>query len=153
IWARPRADPPSSGNRFREGTGWRGSRALRWWFRSWTCLLRLSREWMGRCGPASAHGITPGAKPGGEFAKIPRNQAFALGAKSSGTGSNRGAIGGPSPRGTAFAGLLNLSINDVSFIDKPEADMISSAFLPKAFRWLFTLLEVLAVICIVIGLI
>jgi hypothetical protein len=31
--------------------------------------------------------------------------------------------------------------------------MTSNAFLPKAFRWLFTLLEVLAIICIALGLI
>jgi uncharacterized membrane protein YphA (DoxX/SURF4 family) len=51
----------------------------------------------------------------------------------------------------ARAGLI-LSINDVLFIDKSEAPMQSNAFLPMAFRWLFTVLEVLGGICIVVGL-
>jgi Protein of unknown function (DUF2975) len=49
---------------------------------------------------------------------------------------------------------LLLSINDVSFIDKSgDAAMKSTAFLPKLFRWVFTILEgilALGALCIAI---
>jgi len=54
--------------------------------------------------------------------------------------------------GTVLERLASLSIIDILFIDKSEAAMTSRAFLPNAFRWIFTVLEVLSVICIVWGL-